>query len=171
MATEDNDEVSVPQLPTYARVDVPQPWFANGMVSQLMAGELFNWITRGGTLYSFCQQDGAPTVAVVQRWLTMDAEFAAMYREARRIGHESMLEETLQIADSRNITDGMDIAQRKLQIETRFKLLEKLDPERYGDRKQVGGGPAVQVVVVTGVPQPEEQKPKITATEVTDGGS
>jgi len=168
MGAEDQNELSVPALPTFYAVNVPKPWFANGMVSPEMAGEIFNWLSRGRTLSAFCACDGAPSLGVVQRWVETDPEFAAMYRDARRIGHEALLEETLAIADTRNPDDGMDIAHRKLRIDTRIKVLEKLDPERYGDKKKTETNTAVQIIVTTGVPQPEAAAPKITAKEVQE---
>jgi hypothetical protein len=61
-------------------------------------------------------------------------------------GFDAIAEETVAIADTppayAKTEGGMridtgDVAHRKLQIETRLKLLAKWDPKRYGERQHV----------------------------------
>jgi hypothetical protein len=74
------------------------------------------------------------------------------------MGYDSLAEEALEISntpeigtkkvyssgadekkDSVTVTEEDMIAHRKLQIETRLKLLAVWDPKRYGNKMQVGG--------------------------------
>lgn len=99
---------------------------------------------------------------------------AAQIAKARELGEYTLAEQCLEIADSPlegeetkldkegNVVEvkrGDMLGHRKLQIETRLKLLAKFNPKRWGERVAqeitgVGGGP-VQYMVVTGVPEPE----------------
>ena len=49
------------------------------------------------------------------------------------------------------------LGHRKLQIETRLKLLAKWDPKRYGDKVDLnhGGEVGLQVVVKRYTPEPD----------------
>jgi hypothetical protein len=82
-----------------------------------------------------------------------DEALSASIARARDIGYDAIAEECLQIADSIHIgtrrvyssgaDDGEDsmtvteedmLGHRKLQIETRLKLLAKFHPTKYGDK-------------------------------------
>lgn len=104
------------------------------------------------------------------KWLEADAELKAMFRAARDAGFDVIAEDCLRIADTplegvtekyeRVMIDNPDepggeaveefklterkvedmLGHRKLQIETRLKLLAKWDPRRYGDKIDLNHG-------------------------------
>ena len=83
---------------------------------------------------------------------------SASLARAREIGYDALAEQCLMIADtpqmgrktvyssgaeededSMTVTEEDMLGHRKLQIETRLKLLAKWDPKRFGDRVQLAG--------------------------------
>jgi hypothetical protein len=77
---------------------------------------------------------------------------SAAIAHARDVGYDAIAEEALQIADTPLIgetetssANGLTITRqdmlghRKLQIETRLKLLAKWNPNKYGDRQIIAG--------------------------------
>jgi hypothetical protein len=49
--------------------------------------------------------------------------------------------------------DQVEVAWRRLQVDTRLKLLAKWNPKKYGDRQQLDHGGNISIVVNTGVPR------------------
>ncbi len=99
-------------------------------------------------------------------------EVSGLIARAREDGFDQIAMDALRIADTplegkRTKVDGESVEEwtedmlghRKLQVETRLKLLAKWDPKRYGDRLEhtgPGGGP-VQIQALTGVPGADDQ--------------
>lgn len=123
-----------------------------------IAEEIINWIGSGQTLRAFCRQEGKPAWRTVYDWLEASEEFAARFARARELGFDAIAQEALQIADTPidgKITttdeDGCSIrtedmlGHRKLQVETRLKLLAKWDPKRYGEKLTHLGDPTAPV--------------------------
>lgn len=109
--------------------------------------QVIGWISEGQTLREFCRQEGMPTWGTIYDWREDDEEFKARFAHAREIGFDVIAEDALRIADTPQLGQivtskewGDEIKQedmlghRKLQIETRLKLLAKWDPKRYGDK-------------------------------------
>lgn len=105
-----------------------------------------------------------PQWRTVYDWLDVHEEFSAGFARARKLGFDAIAEEAMRIANTpvlgeeveineagqRKVKTGDMLGHRKLQIETRLKLLAKWDPKRYGERLQTeltgaDGGP-VKVV-------------------------
>lgn len=123
--------------------------------------ELLDWIASGKTLRAFCRQEGKPAWRTVYDWLAADEDFAARIARARDIGADAIAEEALQIADTpqegvTTTTDALGVKEvredmlghRKLQVDTRLKLLAKWNPKKYGEKIDhtlgaPGGGPLV----------------------------
>jgi len=112
-----------------------------------LAEALIDWIASGQTLRAFCRQDGYPAWRTVYDWIEADEALAARIAHARDLGADAIAEEALQIADTTQegvtlTTDekgtkevrGDMLGHRKLQIETRLKLLAKWNPKKYGDK-------------------------------------
>ncbi|HEV2540207.1 MAG TPA: hypothetical protein VGU03_10920 [Frateuria sp.] len=99
-------------------------------------------------------------VRTVNDWRAADPDIAAQFDEARDLGYDAIAHDTLVIADtplvgvveklelvkSKNgrsklvVTERRNedmLGHRKLQVETRLKLLAKWDPRRYGDKQQL----------------------------------
>lgn len=118
--------------------------------TQEIEDALIEWISSGQTLRDFCRQEGNPAWRTIYDWLEGDADFSARFARARELGHDAISEEALAIADTpiEGITvttdeDGKSkqvrgdmLGHRKLQVETRLKLLAKWNPKRYGDKTE-----------------------------------
>ena len=107
-------------------------------------------ISEGIPLAVICREDGMPSVTTVWNWEQEDHQLSESIARARLIGFDAIAAEALRIADTpvigEEITDSEDgrtikradmLGHRKLQVETRLKLLAKWDPKRYGDRPEI----------------------------------
>jgi len=114
-----------------------------------LADAIVEWIAEGKTLREFCRQDGMPSHMSVYRWMEADKDFAFRFAHARVEGEELIGQECLAIADTplegvETKVDGNGtviemkrsdmLGHRKLQIETRLKLLAKWNPKKWGDK-------------------------------------
>ena len=117
--------------------------------SQEIMDRIIVGISNGKTLTSLCEPDDMPGVRTGYDWLEADKELSAHFARARDAGHDVIAEEALRIADTptRGIItkvtpDGTHIIEedmlghRRLQVETRLKLLAKWSPKKYGDKIQ-----------------------------------
>lgn len=104
------------------------------------------WIAQGNTLRQWCRENGIH-YSTVYLWMEKDEEFAQRFARARDIGTDCIADEILDIADTQKqgvttkITErGIEetredmLGHRKLQVETRLKLLAKWNPKKYGDK-------------------------------------
>jgi hypothetical protein len=124
------------------------------------------WISEGKTLMDFCRKDGSPSYPTIYRWIEEDADFAIHFAHARETGHDVIAEQALHIADNMHMgrkivthsggdedSDAMVVTEedmlghRKLQIETRLKLLAKWNPRKYGDKTILAGDDTAPVIV------------------------
>ena len=93
-----------------------------------------------------------PAWRTVYDWVVAKPDFAARLARAREMGYDALAEEALEISntpvmgqkqvmgDKATFTTVEDmLGHRKLQIETRLKLLAVWDPKRYGNKVQLGG--------------------------------
>jgi hypothetical protein len=110
-------------------------------------------LSEGIPLRQICREnEGFPAWRTVYDWMGRDPELAASIARARDIGYDAIAEECLQIADTvafgqkQVMTDEGTattiedmLGHRKLQIETRLKLLAKFHPTKYGDKLGVHG--------------------------------
>lgn len=115
--------------------------------NESIAHQICERIAEGEPLRAICREDGMPSWRTVYEWTEANAEFAARIARARICGREAIFEDTLLIADEpkegirSELSDGKEkitredmLGHRKLQIETRLKLLAKWDPKKYGER-------------------------------------
>jgi hypothetical protein len=130
-----------------------------------IARQMCEQLSEGIPLREICRQDGYPAWRTVYDWMVKDADLAAAIARARDIGYDAMAEDCLIIADTpmlgEEVSESEDeegvrritikkvdmLGHRKLQIETRLKLLAKFNPKRYGD-KIVHSGDEVNPVVI-----------------------
>lgn len=123
---------------------------------QDFADEIIAWISAGQMLREYCRQDGKPGWVTIYKWVNGDKDFGERFARAREDGQDVMSEECAALADIP--PEGpQDVAWRKLQIETRLKLLAKWNPKKYGDRQQLEHQGGVQINLITGVPDAEEE--------------
>lgn len=130
---------------------------ADEICARLRTGEPLTWI---------CADEHLPAPQTVSDWKKARPEFAQAFAEARQDGFDSIAAACLRIADTPvdGVTEKLEwvetgpagdtggpalremrvterkredmLGHRKLQIETRLKLLAKWDPARYGDKVQ-----------------------------------
>ena len=88
--------------------------------------------------------------------LTIDSA-ASRIAHARETGHDAIADECAALADMEPLAvfdeagnkryDPGSIAWRKMQIETRVKLLAKWNPRKYGDKTVLAGDPEAPLAV------------------------
>jgi hypothetical protein len=122
--------------------------------------EIFRRISLGESLLQICRDEGMPTRQAVYDWVHGDETLALQFARAREEGCDAMAEEALHISntphigkkkvyssgaeddeDSMTVTEEDMLGHRKLQIETRLKLLACWNPKKYGTKVQMGGDP------------------------------
>jgi hypothetical protein len=117
-------------------------------------------LSEGIPLRQICREnEGFPAWRTVYDWMQRDdalgsagVGLSASIARARDIGYDAIAEECLLIADTPQIgrkqvtsEDGLVtttedmLGHRKLQIETRLKLLAKFHPTKYGDKLGLHG--------------------------------
>jgi len=120
-----------------------------------IARQICEQLSEGIPLRQICRDnEGFPAWRTVYDWMGRDADLSASIARARDIGYDALAEECLLIADTPQfgqkqvMTDEGTattiedmLGHRKLQIETRLKLLAKFHPTKYGDKTIVAGDP------------------------------
>jgi len=156
-------EVKAKGAPTPAKApEAPKkmgaPKGSGSKYTEELADRICDLVSNGVNLRKVCRMDGMPAWRTVYDWVVDKPDFAARLARAREMGYDSLAEEALEISntpeigtkkvyssgadekkDSVTVTEEDMIAHRKLQIETRLKLLAVWDPKRYGNKMQVGG--------------------------------
>lgn len=112
-----------------------------------IADEICERLSEGEPLRQICRDAHLPAWRTVYDWIKADEDFAARIARARELGFDAIAEEALEIANTPVIgveteDDGEKVkvkrsdalGHRKLQVETRLKLLAKWSPKKYGDR-------------------------------------
>jgi len=140
------------------------------VISKILAG-----LSEGTPLTVICSPVAMPATRTVADWMEQDADFSAAIARARDAGFDRIALDALRIADTplegieveetvqadgegdetpseRKIRRKDMLGHRKLQVETRLKLLAKWDPKRYGDRiaqeiTGADGGPVATMAV------------------------
>ena len=118
-----------------------------------LATEICERLSKGEPLAAICRDRGMPNVRTVSHWKEGKPGFSAHYAVARDEGFDAIAADCLNIADTplvgkrvKTNKDGTEtviedmLGHRKLQIETRLKLLAKWDPKRYGEKLDVTSG-------------------------------
>ena len=124
-----------------------------------LATEICRRLSDGEPLRQICRDGHMPAWRTVYDWQYKDdgagaagVGLSAAIARAREVGYDAIAEEALIIADTpvmgqkqvmgddKTYTTVEDmLGHRKLQIETRLKLLAKWNPKKYGDRVQLSG--------------------------------
>jgi len=115
-----------------------------------ICAEICARLSRGEPLAVMCRDDHMPDPSTVWDWTEADANFSQDIARARERGFDAIAADCLTIANTP--VEGVEVTtkasgdveekrgdmlgHRKLQIETRLKLLAKWDPKRYGDKIQ-----------------------------------
>lgn len=119
--------------------------------SQKVADEICNRLAEGEPLRQICRDKHMPSWRAVYDWIEKDKNFASRIARARDLGFDAIAEEALEISDTpilgeetEETDDGKTktkrgdmLGHRKLQVETRLKLLAKWCPAKYGEKRAV----------------------------------
>lgn len=122
------------------------PEVVDEILARMSEGEPLRQILRS-------DKERFPSHTIWGKWCRNDPDLLKRHQEARDAGFDAIAEDCLRIADT--TTEGVEVTKdekggvtekrgdmlghRKLQIETRLKLLAKWDPRRYGDKLAIGG--------------------------------
>lgn len=150
-----------------------------------LEAEILRRLAEGEPLAQICRSDGFPHPATWRDWCRSDPKLAIAYAGAREDGEDRIAAECLAIADTPaiGIKEKVDengvvvevvredmLGHRKLQIDTRLKLLAKWNPKRWGDKILHGedadnpiSKPTVEVDVFKLVDQMREAKRLLAA--------
>lgn len=120
--------------------------------TQEVADEICERIANGEPLRQICRDDKMPPWRTVYEWQAAHADFFARIAHARELGEDAIAQECMMIADTPQIgsksvskatgveiTEADMIEHRRLQIDTRLKLLAKWNPRKWGDKMAIGG--------------------------------
>ena len=134
-----------------------QPVLKRGRPSKYtpeIANEIVERLSNGEPLAQICRDERMPGYRTVYDWADVRPDFSANIARARLDGFDAIAADCLMIAntpikgietttkdDGRVETKVSDmLGHRKLQIDTRLKLLAKWDPKRFGERLELDGG-------------------------------
>lgn len=96
--------------------------------------ELLDRIADGEPLRSICKDPRMPSKSTVYNWLDDDqSEFAGRFRARKLIGIHTLVDECLEIADEK-VTEAVEVADKRVRIDTRLRLAGKWAPKVYGDK-------------------------------------
>lgn len=117
-----------------------------------LAKEICERLSDGEPLRQICRDNHMPAWQKIYEWMVRDEALSGAIARAREQGYDAIAEDLLVIADTPLMGDtetssanGLTITRqdmlghRKLQIETRLKLLAKWNPKKYGDRQIFAG--------------------------------
>lgn len=111
-------------------------------------------VENGTPLSRVCKMEGFPSAAVVYYWLRKIPEFEAKYSISKRVQLEGLADEMLEIADdtSEDRGNSVKVNRDRVKIDTRKFLLERLLPDKYGNKTRneisgPNGGPVASVEI------------------------
>jgi hypothetical protein len=135
-----------------------------------LAAEVCERLSTGETMRQICRDAHMPHWTRMYDWMAQDPDLSLRVARAREAGYDALAEEALEIAntpfigqkkvfssgagedeDSMTVTEDDMLGHRKLQIETRLKLLACWNPKKYGNKVALGGDAENPIKVETQV--------------------
>lgn len=159
------------------RPSLYSPELLDRIVERLSAGE---------PMAQICREEGMPAARTVRDWINQRDDVSAAIARAREDGEDWLAAECLLIADApkegvieeyeRRMIDNPDdpdgekveefvitkrkvedmLGHRKLQIDTRLKLLAKWNPRKYGENVNLTGHVTLEQLVAGSMARPEQ---------------
>jgi len=121
--------------------------------SVVTCNQVLKKLIEGKTLLEICKEKGMPPRAVIYMWRRMYPDFDAEVKKAKEQAAEYIADEVREIA--KNTKTKKDAVVNKVKINANQWLAEKQAPSLYGASTKNSGPPQVNIVIQTGVPQPE----------------
>lgn len=124
-----------------------------------IAAEICARLAEGEPLRKICRDSHVPHWTTIYDWIEANEAFSLRIARARKLGFDAIAEEALEISDTPVVGEetegdgekvkvkrGDMLGHRRLQVETRLKLLAKWCPAKYGDKTSMeltgaNGGP------------------------------
>ncbi len=144
----------VAQQPVSAPKNIGAPKGSGSKYTEEIAEQICDLVSNGVNLRQVCRKEVMPSWRTVYNWVVERPDFASRLARAREMGFDALAEEALEISntpvmgqkqvmgDKSTFTTVEDmLGHRKLQIETRLKLLAVWDPKRYGNKLELAGDP------------------------------
>lgn len=158
--------------------------------SEAVIDAICTQLAQGVPLAVICREEGMPAARTVRDWIVADVEVHDRIQAARDDGEEAILAQCLDIADTpdegvieryepvkiadpakpeapateelrlveRRVEDRLQ--HRKLRIWTRFELLKRWNPRKYGDRMQHANDPSDPMPAPQWIVQPVAPAPR-----------
>lgn len=128
--------------------EAPKPRGRPSSYTPAIGEQIAERLSLGEPLAQICRDEGMPHDNTVRSWMAANQAFSGVIARARELGYDVLAAECLKIADTPlegeetttkpngdvEVKRGDMLGHRKLQIETRLKLLAKWDPKRYGEK-------------------------------------
>jgi len=96
--------------------------------------EILRLHSNGKTITEICEPPSMPEPVTVARKAANDPHgFGKAYTRARMMFADAIFDEAMKIADEVP-ADKVGVARNRLRVDTRLRLVEKLNPEKYGNR-------------------------------------
>ncbi len=120
-----------------------------------LADKICNLIVQGMSCNKISQLDDMPAKSVIYFWLSQHQSFLDKYTRALEIRSLTFLDEMADIADDGEndyydkagksgetirVFDSEHVQRSRLRVDTRIKLLEKLQPRKYGAKVDLNHG-------------------------------
>lgn len=103
--------------------------------SDEVAGKICERLMTGEPLKVICADESMPCYITVLKWQRDFPEFANLSARAKMDGTHALADDSLKIADDMTI----DVAHKRVMIDTRLRLIGKWNSKVYGDKLALGG--------------------------------
>lgn len=100
--------------------------------SEELISEFLYRIAKGRSVKSVCDDKDMPHRSTIYEWLAQNADFSDRYARASEQRADQYFDEMLDIADK---ALPEEVQKAKLQIDTRKWVLARMNPKKYGDKK------------------------------------
>lgn len=120
---------------------------------EALADEICRRLSDGEPLRQICRDDHMPHWTTVYDWIDARPELSLRIARSRERGEEAIMQDCLRIADTPLIGEEVEesemgvkvkrgdmLGHRRLQIDTRLKLLAKWNPRKWGDKVDLNHG-------------------------------
>lgn len=137
-----------------------------GKLDPAIVEEVLLWVASGGTLRSYCRQEGKPAYTTIYNWMNKkDSEeskdFLERFGKSREMGADFIADEILEMVDETPRMIGEDeqridpswVNLTRLRCDLRLRLLAKWHPQKWSDKTNLEHSGGISLTVSTGVPQ------------------